>query len=337
MVEPIKKNSIGIKKQIYASKNTKDIETFFIKTKKEIDKKIKNKVYDKEILKFLENGKHLRSILWHLSFKACTRGKETKSQTQKSLELSISIELAHSASLVNEDIIDNDVARRGKPAFHVKEGIGKTLLVGHKMLVQGFEIALSHSKEAAKGYMDSWDKIISGGIYEINFNKKDSINNTNNFQNKGKNEVYNEIIDLKTAGLFASACKAGALAADMPSDILKAFSNYGREIGLAYQLADDLVDLKNGEMIESVILPLLNRLENKSKTGFFKKRDIKKMFAKNEEKIKSYYIDEIKKHIKNAKKISQSHIIPESKYKKLMSEAPEYIINRMLSEINLLI
>jgi geranylgeranyl pyrophosphate synthase len=310
------------------------LEDYFNEVLDSIEETINSTITDENIKSLLRGGKKLRSLLAQLSFKACTGGKEKMDLYKRMLETGVSIELAHGASLVHDDIIDNDVVRRGKPAFHIKEGVGKALLVGHKMLVHGFEIALSHSKEAAKLYVDSWNKIVIGEIDEVDFNKKDY----SSFHKTPKEQIfeaYRRIIDLKTAGLFASACKAGALAADMPSDILKAFSNYGREIGLAYQLADDLVDLKNGEMIESVILPLLNRLENKSKTGFFKKRDIKKMFAKNEEKIKSYYIDEIKKHIKNAKKISQSHIIPESKYKKLMSEAPEYIINRMLSEINI--
>ena len=98
-----------------------------------------------------------------------------------------------------------------------------------------------------------------------------------------------------------------------------------------------MVDLAHGEMIDSVILPLLNHLENKPKVGVFKKREIKKFFAKNEEKIKEFYIKEIKKHVENAEKLSTSDLIPKSSYKKLMLEAPTYIINRMLSEIKLTI
>ena len=324
-------------KRTYGSNDLRDIENFFIETKKEIDKKIKETVDDKEILDILKKGKRLRSTLGHLSFKACTLGKETPSHYQKVLETSVSIELAHGASLVHDDIIDNDVVRRGKPAFHAKEGVGKALLLGHKMLASGFDIALSHSKEAAKLYVDSWDEVISGEIYEVDFNKKNSFKNTKFFQKEKFFEDYNKIIDFKTAGLFSSACEAGALAADMSGDILKVFSSYGREIGFAYQLADDLVDLMNGEMIESVVLPLLGRLENKSHFGVLKKREIRKMFARNEDKIKSYYIDEIKKHVSKAEELSRSDVISGSVYKDLLGQAPEYIINRMLREINLLI
>ena len=323
-------------KRTYGSNDLRDIENFFIETKKEIDKKIKETVDDKEILDILKKGKRLRSTLGHLSFKACTLGKETPSHYQKVLETSVSIELAHGASLVHDDIIDNDVVRRGKPAFHAKEGVGKALLLGHKMLASGFDIALSHSKEAAKLYVDSWNKIVIGEIDEVDFNKK---NNSSIYKTPKEQifEAYKKIIDFKTAGLFSSACEAGALAADMSGDILKVFSSYGREIGFAYQLADDLVDLMNGEMIESVVLPLLGRLENKSHFGVLKKREIRKMFARNEDKIKSYYIDEIKKHVSKAEELSRSDVISGSVYKDLLGQAPEYIINRMLREINLLI
>jgi geranylgeranyl pyrophosphate synthase len=311
------------------------LESFFDETLGHVEDKISATISDEKIKSVLKGGKRLRSLLAQLSFKACTGGRDTHDQYQKSLEGSVSIELAHGASLVHDDIIDKDVIRRGRPAFHVKEGIGKALLMGHKMLAHGFDIALSHGKEVAKLYVDSWNEVVCGEIDEVDFNK----NGSKKVMSAKEQifEAYYKIIDLKTAALFSSACQAGALEADMAGDILKVFSDYGREIGLAYQLADDLVDLANGEMIDSVILPLLNRLENKPKIGALKKREIKRLFAKNEEKIKQFYIDEIKKHVNNAEELSKSDLIPKSNYKELMLEAPTYIINRMLSEIKVTI
>jgi len=313
----------------------KNLELFFDKTLGHVEEKISDTISDDQIKNVLKGGKRLRSLLAHLAFKACTKGEETKDQFNRALEGTVSIELAHAASLVHDDIIDNDIERRGRPAFHVKEGVGNALLVGHKMLARGFEIALSHGREVAKLYVDSWNEVISGEIDEVNFNKYGSKKILTIKEQIF--EAYYKIIDLKTAALFSSACKAGALEANMTGDILKVFSDYGREIGLAYQLADDLVDLAHGEMIDSVIIPLLNHIENKPKIGLFKKREIKKIFAKNEEKIKEFYVKEIKKHVENAENLSNSDLIPKSDYKKLMLEAPTYIINRMLSEINLTI
>ncbi len=313
-----------------------DLESFFNETYRHVEQKLDDKIPDEKMRNALNGGKRLRSLLAQLSFKACTTGLEHSSKYHKSLESSVSIELAHGASLVHDDIIDKDIVRRGKPAFHVNEGVGKALLMGHKMLAHGFDIALSHSKEVAKLYVDSWSEVVNGEIDEIDFNKNGS-KNAHASTKEQIFEAYNRIIDLKTAGLFASACKVGAMEADMTGDILKVFSDYGREIGLAYQLADDLVDLANGEMIDSVIIPLLNRLENKPKMGMLKKRELKKIFSKNEEKIKQYYIDEIKKHVTCAEELSKSNLVPESNYKQLLAEAPTYIINRMISEIQITI
>ena len=316
--------------------NSIKLEEFFDATKSDLENKINTTITDEKIKSILQGGKRLRSLLAQLTFKACTEGKETHSEYQKSLEGSVSIELAHGASLVHDDIIDKDAERRGKPAFHIKEGVGNAILTGHRMLAIGFDIALKHGKEVAKLYVNSWNEVVNGEIDEVNFNKKGLKNPKESYTKSAIFEAYNKIIDLKTASLFSSACKAGALEANMTGDILKVFADYGREIGLAYQLADDLVDLAKGEMIDSVIIPLLNRLENKPirKTSL-KRWGIKHKFTKNQEKIKQLYISEIKKHVKKAEEISKSNLIPESKYKQLLSEAPTYIINKMLREISI--
>jgi geranylgeranyl pyrophosphate synthase len=304
-------------------------------SQKDLEKKITDIILDKEISLILEGGKRLRPLLAHLSFKACTQGKETPGQYQKALEGGVVIELAHAASLVHDDIIDNDKERRGKPSFFVRKGIGNAILTGHKMLATGFNIALRHGKEVAKLYIESWNEIVNGEIDEVDFNKND----IKSIEISTKSQIfqaYNKIIDLKTAALFSSASKAGAIEANMSGDILKVFADYGREIGLAYQLADDLVDLTKGEMIESVIVPLLKRLDAKiTKKGILKKRDIKKKFAKNKDKIQKIYFDEIKRHVKQAEVLGKSDLIPVSPYKDILKDAPSYIINRMLAEINL--
>ena len=306
--------------------------------KQDLEKKITSTITDAKIVSILEGGKRLRPVLAHLVFKTCTLGKETPDQYQKALEGAVSIELAHNASLVHDDIIDKDKERRGKPTFHVKEGVASALLTGHKMLAIGFNIALSHGKQVAKLYVESWSEVVNGEFDEVDFNKKD-IKNSKLISTKSKIfDTYLRIIDQKTASLFSSACKAGAIEANMSGDILKVFSDYGREIGRAYQLADDLVDLAKGELIESVIIPLLNRLENMTIIkNSLSEKELREKFDKNSSRIKQVYIDEIKKHVRNAEKLSKSGAIPSSAYKGLLTDAPTYIINKMLKEINVTI
>jgi geranylgeranyl pyrophosphate synthase len=301
---------------------------------KDIEKKISEMFTDKEIIKILEGGKRLRSILACISFKACTQGKESPRQYQKALEGIIAIELAHAASLVHDDIIDKDKTRRGKPAFYVVNGVAHALLTGHKMLSIGFNIALKHGNEFAKLYVDSWYKVVNGEIDEVIFNK----NGVNNFKDSHTRsqifKIYNKIINLKTAVLFSSACKAGVIEANMAIEIQKLFADYGQEIGLAYQLADDLVDLENGEMIDSVVVPLLNKLdETDIKLGYLKKRQIKKKLSRNKSKVQEYYLDEIRKHVRKAEEIIKSDLIPYSTYKDILTEIPSFIINEMLKSI----
>jgi geranylgeranyl pyrophosphate synthase len=315
------------------------IDNFFEITKLDIEKKITSTISDKKIFTMLKYGKRLRPLLAHLSFKVCTGGKETPYQYQRALEGTVSIELAHTASLVHDDIIDEDKERRGKPAFYVVEGIPRALLNGHKMLAIGFNIALSHGEQIAQLYADTWSEILCGELKEVNFNQNDIKNGTDELSTKSKIfSEYNKIINMKTASLFSSACKAGAIEADASGEILTILADYGREIGLAYQLADDLVDLEKGEMIDSVVVPLLTRLENKTiDNDSLKMKAIKRKLTKNSTKIKQLYIEEIKRHVSKAEKLSKSDVIPPSPYKDLLTDAPAYITNSMLKEINITI
>ena len=312
-----------------------NLEDFIKITKKDLEEKIADMISDEQIVSILAGGKRLRSLLALLSFKTCTQGEETPRQYQKALEGGVVIEIAHAASLVHDDIIDNDKERRGKPALYVKAGVANAILTGHKMLIMGFKIALKHGGDWVNLYVGSWEEIVNGEHDELRFNI-DSISKKGIPSKSKIFEIYKKIITLKTAALFSSACKAGAIEGNKSDDIIQIFEDYGREIGLAYQLADDLVDLANGEMIDSVVLPLLNRLEdNGGKINVLKKRKIKKEFAKKEDKIKEVYIKEIKEHIQRAKKLGGSKLIPNSHYKSLLAEFPRHVINEMLKEINI--
>jgi len=317
----------------------KKLEIFFDQTKKDLEKKIKTTIQNKKIINVLENGKRLRPLLALLSFKVCTGDKATLYQYDRALEGTVTIELAHTASLIHDDIIDKDEKRRGKPALYTTDGVSNALLIGHKMLAKGFEIALGHGEKLAKLYVETWNEILTGQMNEVNYDPDDFNNGTKGITTKSKIfKLYNKIIDQKTASLFASSCRAGAVEANATGEILEILYDYGREVGLAYQLADDLVDLENGELIDSVIMPLFTRLENKKvdiKT--LDVESIKNIIKKNESEIKEMYIEEIIRHVRKAEKISKSEKIPESQYKILLTKAPSYVINKMLKEINIAI
>lgn len=310
-----------------------NLEVFLKHTHEDIEKKINEIIKDKNVLTILKEGKRLRPLLGALSFKVCTGGKEESPLYQQFLEGAVAIELAHAASLVHDDIIDGDLTRRGEPAFYIKTGIDNAILIGHKMLVMGFDLALSHGERIAKLYVDAWGGTLDGQLSEINFNSKD-LEDVNITADSKFFQVYSRIIDLKTATLFSAACKAAAYWARASDDIANLLAEYGREVGFAYQLADDLVDLEKGEMIDSVVIPLLTRLEKRTaKNGSLKHRSIRKKIEKKSPEIKKLYLEEISKHVNNAQKICNSPLLPDNQFKTFLLDAPYFTINKMLKEI----
>ena len=309
------------------------LEIFLKHTYEDIEKKIDEIITDQNILAILKDGKRLRPLLGAICFKACTGGKESSQLYQQFLEGAVAIELAHGASLVHDDIIDGDLTRRGEAAFYIKTGIDNAILVGHKMLVIGFSLALSHGEKTAKLYVDAWGGTLDGQLDEINFNSKD-LQDINITADSKFFQVYSRIIDLKTATLFSSACKAAAYWANASNQVADILAEYGREVGFAYQLADDLVDLEKGEMIDSVVIPLLARLERRSaKNGTLKTRSIRKKIEKRSPEIKKLYLEEISKHVNKAQMICKSPLLPNNEFKTFLLNAPFYSINKMLKEI----
>jgi geranylgeranyl pyrophosphate synthase len=309
------------------------LEIFLKHTLEDIEKKIQELITDQNILSILKEGKRLRPLLGAISFKVCTGGNESSQLYQQFLEGAVAIELAHGASLVHDDIMDGDLTRRGEPAFYIKTGIDNAILVGHKMLVVGFKLALSHGERIAKLYVDAWGGTLDGQLSEINFNSKD-LQDDNITADSKFFKVYSRIIDLKTATLFSAACKAAAYWANASNEVADLLADYGREVGFAYQLADDLVDLEKGEMIDSVVIPLLTRLEKRAaKNGNMKSRSIRKKIEKKSPEIKKLYLEEISKHVNKAQSICNSPLLGDSQYKSFLLDAPFYSINKMLKEI----
>lgn len=294
------------------------LEIFLKHSYEDVEKKITQIIQDQNILNILKGGKRLRPLLASISFKACTSGKETAELYQRFLEGAVAIELAHGASLVHDDIIDGDLNRRGEPAFYIQKGIDNAILIGHKMLVIGFTIAINHGEKIAKLYVDAWKETLNGQLNEINFNSQDLQNPDITVDSKFF-KVYSRIIDLKTGTLFSAACKAAAYWANAPDPVADVFGEYGREVGFVYQLADDLVDLEKGEMIDSVVIPLLTRLEKRNaKNGSLKAKAIRRKIQRNSSEIKKLYLEEITKHVTKAQQLSRSSLIPNNEYKRFL-------------------
>jgi len=307
----------------------KNFEEFFSSYQKIIRKEIEKRIKDEDMRYALNGGKLLRPTILMLSFIACN-GKNF----ERAMESAIGIELAHSASLLHDDIMDGDKERRGKPAFHVKKGIGKAILTGHKMINEAFRISLKHGMKNAQIFLDSWSEAVNGQILDIDMAARIK----ELAKNKNIEEIirqYFNIINLKTASLFSVACRAGAIEADAPEDLIENMAEYGREVGIAYQLADDLVDMLSGKLDDSIMLAVA---KYKEYTGDKDSDDIVDIL-KNLDKdfLKRMYIEEIKKHIERSQSIvsSEKRINPD--FAKILKEAPVYIVNKMLKSVGVVI
>ena len=160
------------------------------------------------------------------------------------------VECIHAYSLIHDDLpcMDNDLIRRGKPSTHVKFGEATAVLAGNSLLTMAFEI-LSHTYLDVKKNIknDLINKIsecsghlgIAGGQYlDLNFEHK-----------KVSKKKILEMEIKKTGKLFSFCCAAPLILKNMKAKEIKKFENIGADIGLLFQVADDLLDFKGSSVI----------------------------------------------------------------------------------------
>ena len=155
------------------------------------------------------------------------------------------VECIHAYSLVHDDLpcMDNDKIRRGKPSAHIKFGESTAVLAGNSLLTMAFEILSSSSfKVSKKTKIDLIKKLsessghlgIAGGQYlDLSYEKK----------KKSKNQII-EMEVKKTGKLFSFCCSAPAMIKKKNNKEIKFFENLGSNIGLLFQISDDLIDFK---------------------------------------------------------------------------------------------
>ena len=164
------------------------------------------------------------------------------------------IECIHAYSLIHDDLpcMDNDKLRRGKPSTHIKFGESTAVLAGNSLLTMAFEILTSTKlKISEKTKVDLIQKLsessghlgIAGGQYlDLSFEKKKI----------SKNKIINMEIK-KTGKLFSFCCAVPAIIKKKNNKEIKFFENIGGNIGLLFQIADDLIDFKGSSKIAGKI------------------------------------------------------------------------------------
>jgi len=295
----------------------------------------------KEIASHLlfSGGKRLRPLLMVHSARLCGYNPSGYNHDFE-FEFSTIFEYLHAATLLHDDVVDEAQIRRGKKAAHTKWSAPKVVLTGDFLLATALDIAARTKEPGIISIIAQITKDMSQG--EID-----------QLDKKGKLDLseqeYLEIIRRKTAVLIQGACKSGAILAKTAKEKQDALDQYGFHLGMAFQMADDLLDYtasakelgKNpgADISEGKLtLPLIHSLANASSKdkkwmeNFITSSDFSSnLFEKLKEKLYEYrgieYTDQkARDHVKKAK--ACLNVFHDCQSRELLCQIADYSIER---------
>ncbi|HDQ16038.1 MAG TPA: polyprenyl synthetase family protein [Bacteroidetes bacterium] len=297
------------------------------------------KLYDAARYLPLAGGKRLRPVLAMISCEAVS------GDVCKIVPLTIALELVHNFTLVHDDIMDNSKLRRNTSSVHVKFGNPTAIMAGDLLFAKAFESMHNISsdcnifKNVEYGLIDCIKEICEGQQLDIEFEQRKIVSE----------EEYIKMILKKTAVFFQYAAEAGAVLGGGTSEQTNALSEYGKSLGLGFQIHDDYLDMSSDE--KTLGKDIGNDIRNGKKTLIAvhalnnasgeDKKNLEKIFGnKNatDDQVKQvYFIFKKLKSIENAKnkaiefvdKAKKSiEILPNSNSKQLLLELADYAIKR---------
>lgn len=288
--------------------------SIYEKKRKIIDLKLASVLKDRKPKELYEpasyilesSGKRLRPLLVILSAKA-VGGKPTQVYNA-----AIAVEMLHNFTLVHDDIMDNADLRRGNLTLHKKYNLNTAILAGDSLLAVAYEFLLKdcivNAREALGAFTHGLVEVCEGQSLDTGFETR---------KNVSQNE-YIEMIRKKTAALAQMCCELGAYLANGSKQDIKALSDYGKYLGIAFQIQDDLLDITadkvefgkriGGDLIEGkktfLFIEALEKAKGKDKDDLLKVIANKGIRANQIEKYKQLYIklgviDETKNAIRN--------------------------------------
>ena len=206
------------------------------------EKPLANNLWKAMAYSCLNGGKRLRGILCLSVFEAL---KPNPNNWKKALPIAAGLECIHSMSLIHDDLpcMDNDNLRRGKPTCHIAFDEATALLAGDALLIEGLGLCLQADLPPKILLTINQEIIKSIGASGMTGGQMLDLNYTN-LEIK-ELEILENIHKLKTGVFLKASIMSGALAAEANELELKAFEKYALNIGLAFQIIDDLLDLES--------------------------------------------------------------------------------------------
>ena len=176
-------------------------------------------------------GKRIRPVLMLMGYNLW------KDQPSDILMPAVGLETYHNYTLLHDDLMDNADMRRGHETVHRRWDANKAILSGDSMLVLAYQRVAQVPADKLQPVLDLFTttalEIGEGQEYDMAFETRDDVTE----------EEYIEMIRLKTSVLLACALKIGALLADAPLEDAERLYRFGEQVGLAFQLQDDLLDV----------------------------------------------------------------------------------------------
>ena len=176
-------------------------------------------------------GKRVRP---HLTLLACSLYSD---ELEKAIPAALSVETYHNHTLLHDDLMDGADLRRGRPTVFRKWDANTAILSGDTMLILAFNHLLeggySNAAQLLQLLARTAREVCEGQQYDMNFEQRNDVTEAE----------YIEMIRLKTSVLLACALKMGALVAGAPADQADLLYRFGEQIGLAFQLQDDYLDV----------------------------------------------------------------------------------------------
>ncbi|MEA3200124.1 MAG: hypothetical protein QOE90_1552 [Thermoplasmata archaeon] len=174
-------------------------------------------------------GKRMRPRVALLAFDACG-GRDA--DLEKVVDAAAAFELIHTASLVHDDIIDQSPLRRGRPTVHVAYGMPHAIVAGDFLFTQGFALSGRLPKDVIRVTAEACVRLAEGEVMEQRL-----------LAEEVDQAAYLKIIAKKTAEPIRACAMTGAMLAGASKETVEAFGLYGLEIGIAFQIADDVLDI----------------------------------------------------------------------------------------------
>lgn len=205
-------------------------EDFLAFMKEKVKRREPQNLYDPMLYILELGGKRLRPVMVLMS--AEIFGASYK----KALDAALAIEMFHNFSLIHDDIMDDAPLRRGETTVHEKWDVNTGILSGDAMLIYAYQLFESYEgamfKDLAKLFTDTAIKVCEGQQYDVDFETQEEVGI----------DDYLKMINYKTAVLVGAALKMGAVVAGSTAENTDKIYEFGRLLGLAFQLQDDYLD-----------------------------------------------------------------------------------------------